>query len=73
MQRNKNVNTHQIFILDQAIMLPLIINLTTMKVSLPEIISQLKMLKIEQLDVVKDYQLDADDQEDTLYDNKQFT
>ena len=44
----------------------------TRKASLPEMTSQLKILKLQQLDGEQVYQINVNDQEGPLYDKKQI-
>ena len=67
------MTTHQIVIVNQAMRLQPIRNLMTRKASLTEMMSQLKMLKMEHLDGVQDYQINMDDQEEPLDDKKRIT
>ena len=61
LKRNKNMTTHHIFIVNQAMRLRPIKNLMTSKASLSEMTPQLKMLKTEQLNGLQYYQIDMYD------------
>ena len=66
------MTTYQIVIVSQATRSQPIKDLMTRKASLPEMTSQLKILKLQQLDGEQVYQINVNDQEGPLYDKKQI-
>ena len=63
LNRKKKMTTQQIVVLNQSMRLRPISNLITRMASLPEMMSQLKMLILKHLDGVQDYHIDMDGQE----------